>query len=60
MCLFSLQGIIERDQYVFGTFRAHGIPIVMLLSGGYLKASAKVIADSIMNLKQKGLLLTIR
>ncbi|XP_005185173.2 histone deacetylase 11 [Musca domestica] len=54
------EGIIERDQYVFGTFRAHGIPIVMLLSGGYLKASAKVIADSIMNLKQKGLLLTIR
>ncbi|XP_073820375.1 histone deacetylase 11 [Musca autumnalis] len=54
------EGVIERDQYVFGTCRARGIPIVMLLSGGYLKASAKVIADSIMNLKQNGLLQTIR
>lgn len=51
---------MERDLFVFATCRARGIPIVMLLSGGYLKASAKVIADSIANLKQNGLLLTIR
>ncbi|XP_061389621.1 histone deacetylase 11 [Musca vetustissima] len=54
------EGVIERDQYVFGMCRARGIPIVMLLSGGYLKLSAKVIADSIMNLKRNGLLLSIR
>ncbi|XP_037945645.1 histone deacetylase 11-like [Teleopsis dalmanni] len=49
-------GVIERDEYVFSTCREHNIPIVMLLSGGYLKSSAKVIADSILNLKAKGLL----
>uniref|UniRef100_A0A1I8PM92 Histone deacetylase 11 n=1 Tax=Stomoxys calcitrans TaxID=35570 RepID=A0A1I8PM92_STOCA len=53
------EGVMERDQFVFATCRSQGIPIVMLLSGGYLKASAKVIADSILNLKQKGLLHTI-
>ncbi|XP_017122734.1 histone deacetylase 11 [Drosophila elegans] len=52
----SPEGVIERDRLVFSTFRALGIPVVMLLSGGYLKASAGVIADSIVNLKQKGLL----
>lgn len=50
------KGVIERDEFVFATCRSRRIPIVMLLSGGYLKASAKVIADSILNLKQKGLL----
>ncbi|XP_037921147.1 histone deacetylase 11-like [Hermetia illucens] len=52
----SPEGVIERDEYVFSTAVSKHIPIVMLLSGGYLKASAKVIADSIMNLKLKGLL----
>ncbi|XP_065366549.1 histone deacetylase 11 [Calliphora vicina] len=52
----SPEGVIERDEFVFATCRSRHIPIVMLLSGGYLKASAKVIADSILNLKQKGLL----
>ncbi|XP_036324669.1 histone deacetylase 11-like [Rhagoletis pomonella] len=50
------EGVMERDQFVFATCREQRIPIVMLLSGGYLKSSAKVIADSIVNLKAKGLL----
>ncbi|XP_028896065.1 histone deacetylase 11 isoform X2 [Zeugodacus cucurbitae] len=50
------EGVMERDQFVFATCREERIPIVMLLSGGYLKSSAKVIAESIVNLKTKGLL----
>ncbi|XP_054731475.1 histone deacetylase 11 [Anastrepha obliqua] len=50
------EGVMERDQFVFATCREQRIPIVMLLSGGYLKSSAKVIAESIINLKAKGLL----
>lgn len=51
-------GVIQRDEMVFHTAITKKIPIVMLLSGGYLRSSAKVIADSIMNLKAKGLLTT--
>lgn len=47
-------GVIERDRLVFSTFRALNIPIVMLLSGGYMKSSKNVIADSIVNLKRQG------
>lgn len=50
------QGVIDRDEIVFSTAMTHKIPIAMLLSGGYLKGSAKVIADSIINLNHKGLL----
>ena len=32
------------------------IPIFMVLSGGYQRETAKVIADSILNLKRKGLI----
>ncbi|EDW81706.2 uncharacterized protein Dwil_GK10873 [Drosophila willistoni] len=49
-------GVMERDRLVFSTFRALNIPIIMLLSGGYVKKSACVIADSIVNLRRKGLL----
>uniref|UniRef100_A0A1A9WRL1 Histone deacetylase 11 n=1 Tax=Glossina brevipalpis TaxID=37001 RepID=A0A1A9WRL1_9MUSC len=52
------EGVIERDRFVFSTCRSKKIPIVMLLSGGYLKSSAQVIADSIINLKHQGLLTT--
>ncbi|XP_055903981.1 histone deacetylase 11 [Eupeodes corollae] len=52
----SPQGVINRDEYVFTTCIQSKIPIVMLLSGGYLKSSAVVIANSIMNLRAKGLL----
>ncbi|XP_022220747.1 histone deacetylase 11 [Drosophila obscura] len=52
----TAEGVIERDRLVFSTFRGLGIPVVMLLSGGYTKASARVITDSIVNLRQHGLL----
>lgn len=52
----SGEGIIQRDEYVFKTCKDNKIPIVMLTSGGYLKISAKVIADSLLNLHEKGLI----
>ncbi|XP_055389066.1 histone deacetylase 11 [Condylostylus longicornis] len=51
------EGVIERDEIVFSTAISKNVPIAMLLSGGYLKRSAKVIADSILNLKNKNLLI---
>lgn len=48
--MIFVQGIITRDKLVFMKARERRIPIVMLTSGGYLKRSAKIIADSIMNL----------
>ncbi|ALC47955.1 HdacX, partial [Drosophila busckii] len=48
------EGVLERDCLVFSTFRSLGIPVVMLLSGGYMKSSSRVIADSIVNLQRQG------
>ncbi|XP_058812442.1 histone deacetylase 11 isoform X2 [Topomyia yanbarensis] len=50
------EGVIERDEIVFEMARAWHVPLIMLLSGGYLRSSARVIADSILNLNEKGLL----
>ncbi|BES90983.1 Histone deacetylase domain [Nesidiocoris tenuis] len=50
----SPKGVIKRDQIVFMKARERAVPIVMLTSGGYLKESAKVIADSIVNLHDLG------
>ncbi|KAG8221847.1 hypothetical protein J437_LFUL003223 [Ladona fulva] len=50
------QGIIRRDELVFDKIRKHKIPIVMLTSGGYQKKTARIIADSILNLNEKGLI----
>ncbi|KAJ8720732.1 hypothetical protein PYW08_006197 [Mythimna loreyi] len=49
-------GIVKRDEFVFEICKEKNIPIVMLTSGGYLMKSARVIADSIMNLHRKGLI----
>jgi histone deacetylase 11 len=49
----SPQGVIKRDEIVFGRALNAKIPIVMLLSGGYQKINAKVIADSLLNLRDK-------
>ncbi len=46
----SREGIIKRDEIVFSNARNRGVPILMLLSGGYTNASASIIADSIENL----------
>jgi hypothetical protein len=50
-CVFVFQGIIERDQVVFQKARTRGIPIFMVTSGGYMRETARIIADSILNLK---------
>lgn len=46
----SPHAIIKRDEYVVGLARQHRIPINYLLSGGYQKENAGVIATSIQNL----------
>lgn len=48
----SAEGIMERDRIVFQQCLDKQIPVVMLLSGGYQKSNAEVIARSIANLKQ--------
>ncbi|KAF4523109.1 hypothetical protein B566_EDAN003123 [Ephemera danica] len=50
------QGIIRRDEMVFASASEEKVPIVMLTSGGYQKQTARIIADSILNLHAKGLL----
>lgn len=47
-------GIVDRDEFVWKLARARRIPILMLLSGGYHKDSAGIIARSILNLWKKG------
>jgi len=46
----SEAGIILRDEIVFKAAIDRGIPILMLLSGGYTKQSAYIIGRSIRNL----------
>ncbi|XP_072328642.1 histone deacetylase 11 isoform X4 [Scyliorhinus torazame] len=46
----SPQGIIKRDQAVFEAAQKHKIPILMVTSGGYQRSTARIIADSILNL----------
>ena len=53
---FTWQGIIERDQIVFQKARTRGIPIVMVTSGGYQRSTARIIADSILNLRTLSLI----
>ncbi|XP_039295037.1 histone deacetylase 11 isoform X2 [Nilaparvata lugens] len=52
----SPKGILRRDLLVFQKASERGIPIVMLTSGGYLKVTAKIIANSILNLHKAGLI----
>lgn len=49
-------GLIQRDETVFRLARQQSIPIMMVLSGGYHRDSASIIAQSIQNLWKKGLL----
>uniref|UniRef100_A0A7M4FQP7 Histone deacetylase 11 n=1 Tax=Crocodylus porosus TaxID=8502 RepID=A0A7M4FQP7_CROPO len=46
----SPQGIVKRDEIVFMAARSRRIPILMVTSGGYQKRTARIIADSILNL----------
>lgn len=49
----SPQGVIERDEIVFKFATERNLPILMLLSGGYQKSNAEIIADSIINISKK-------
>lgn len=49
-------GIVERDEVVFSECVRRGVPVVMVTSGGYQRSTARVIADSILNLFRKGLI----
>ncbi|KAI4964004.1 hypothetical protein ZWY2020_008498 [Hordeum vulgare] len=50
------EGVVIRDEKVFKFAKDQNIPLVMMTSGGYMKSSARVIADSITNLSQKDLI----
>ncbi|KAF4803901.1 Histone deacetylase 11 [Turdus rufiventris] len=52
----SPQGIVKRDELVFRAARSRGVPVLMVTSGGYQKRTARIIADSILNLHSLGLL----
>ncbi|CAI0448398.1 unnamed protein product [Linum tenue] len=52
----SPSGVINRDEKVFRFARERTVPLVMLTSGGYMKSSARVIADSLANLSTKCLI----
>ncbi|KAG1949697.1 histone deacetylase [Pimephales promelas] len=52
----SPQGIVKRDEIIFRAARRRGIPILMVTSGGYQKKTARIIADSILNLHRQGLI----
>ncbi|KAG9455699.1 hypothetical protein H6P81_000207 [Aristolochia fimbriata] len=52
----SPEGVVMRDEKVFKFAADKKVPVVMVTSGGYMKSSAQVIADSIANLSKKGLI----
>ncbi|KAB5553144.1 hypothetical protein DKX38_010455 [Salix brachista] len=52
----SPDGITSRDEKVFRFAHEKNASLVMLTSGGYMKSSARVIADSIANLSKQTLI----
>ncbi|TVT98831.1 hypothetical protein EJB05_55846, partial [Eragrostis curvula] len=52
----SPEGVAIRDEKVFRFAKEQNVPLLMLTSGGYMKSSARVIADSIINLSRKNLI----
>ncbi|EQB77839.1 Histone deacetylase 11-like protein [Camelus ferus] len=52
----SPQGVVRRDELVFRMVRGRQVPILMVTSGGYQKRTARIIADSILNLHGVGLI----
>nr|XP_028698895.1 histone deacetylase 11 isoform X3 [Macaca mulatta] len=52
----SPAGIVKRDELVFRMVRGRHVPILMVTSGGYQKRTARIIADSILNLFGLGLI----
>lgn len=48
--------MVIRDEKVFKFAKDLNVPLLMLTSGGYMKSSARVIADSVINLSRKNLI----
>jgi histone deacetylase 11 len=49
----SAAGILDRDLFTVEELRRRGIPTMMLLSGGYTKASYRLSADSVIELMER-------
>ena len=43
----SRETVVARDEKVVGMCRRRGVPVAMVLSGGYQQVNAEVIADSL-------------
>ncbi|XP_065668650.1 histone deacetylase 11-like isoform X2 [Hydra vulgaris] len=56
MLSVSDKGVIKRDEIVFKSARDRNIPIAMVTSGGYQRETARVIADSIINLRRNNVI----
>ena len=51
-CLYALMCTAHARRKA----RSRGVPIVMVTSGGYQRSTARIIADSVLNLRDKGLI----
>lgn len=51
-CSISKEGVIKRDETVFAHCMKEKVPLLMLLSGGYQKINAQVIAESLININR--------
>lgn len=47
------EDVLERDLFVIAECRARGIPVVMLLSGGYSKQSYRLVAATVRTLLER-------
>jgi acetoin utilization deacetylase AcuC-like enzyme len=52
MCV-SAEAVQQRDMMVWKRFRERGVPVCMLLSGGYARQSAAVISASLSAILQR-------
>jgi histone deacetylase 11 len=49
----SAADVLRRDMYVIDQLRARGIPVVMLLSGGYSRESYRLVANTVVELLRR-------
>jgi histone deacetylase 11 len=49
----SAADVLRRDLYVIDQLRARGIPVVMLLSGGYSRESYRLVANTVTELLRR-------
>ena len=49
----SAADVLARDLYVIDLLRARGIPVVMLLSGGYSRESYRLVANTLVELLRR-------